>query len=178
MKLLILFGPPAVGKQTVGKIVESQTGFKLFHNHQIMDGVMHIFGANSEPEDRLSRIIREAVIREAAESGIDLIFTYVWNFLLPKGKQNIDAYKKQYESRGGKVIFVELSAPVEERIKRAEDPNRYVIKPNTVTSDDIAGYEKDRFKSPSPFYYPNQYHHIDTTDKTPEVVAQEIIQLL
>src|SRR5688500_8223965 len=107
MNLLILFGPPAVGKLTVGKLLERQTGFTLFHNHAIMDDIMHIFGRGTPSEDRLSRVIRENVIQEAAEAQIDLIFTYVWNFSKDKGKQNIDSYKQHYESRGGKVYFVE-----------------------------------------------------------------------
>ncbi len=178
MKLLILFGPPAVGKLTVGEIVEKQTDFKLFHNHMITDGLMHIFGGNSASEDKLSRLIREAVIQEAAEAGIDLIFTYVWNFLLPKGKNNIDAYKAQYESRCGEVIFVELDASREVRMQRADNPERYRIKPNTVNADDIAGYVHNRFTSPDPFYYPENYTKIDTNDKPPQQIADEIIKIL
>lgn len=58
MKLLILFGPPAVGKTTIGKLIESTTDFKLFHNHMVMDGIMHIFGVGTPSEDRLSKIVR------------------------------------------------------------------------------------------------------------------------
>src|SRR6185437_3577738 len=100
-----------------------------------------------------------------------------WNFLLPKGKNNIDAYKKQYESRGGEVIFVELIAPVEVRMKRADNPERYRTKPHTVTAQNIAGYAHNRFTSQSPFYYPDRYTKIDTTNKTPQQVADEILQL-
>lgn len=66
MKLIIIFGPPAVGKTTVGKILEQKTDFKLFHNHMVMDGVMHLFGVGSPSEDKLSRLIRENIIKEAA----------------------------------------------------------------------------------------------------------------
>jgi len=33
MQLVIIFGPPAVGKMTVGRALAERTGFKLFHNH-------------------------------------------------------------------------------------------------------------------------------------------------
>ncbi len=178
MKLLILFGPPAVGKMTVGEIVEKQTDFKLFHNHMITEGVRHIFGGNSPSEDKLSRLIREAIIREAAESGVDLIFTYVWNFLKPGGKINIDAFKAHYESRGGKVIFVELDASREVRMQRADNPERYHIKPTTVNATDIAGYTHNRFTSPTPFYYPEYYTKIDTNDKTPQQIADIITTII
>ena len=84
-KLLVIFGPPAVGKLTVAKEVVGLTDFKLFHNHMIMDGVMHLFGVGTPSEDKLSRIIRESIVREASETGVSLIFTYVWNFAKEKG---------------------------------------------------------------------------------------------
>lgn len=37
MELVILFGPQAVGKMTVGQELAKQTGFKLFHNHMTID---------------------------------------------------------------------------------------------------------------------------------------------
>jgi shikimate kinase len=37
MKLVILFGPPAVGKMTVGQQLANLTGFKLFHNHMTIE---------------------------------------------------------------------------------------------------------------------------------------------
>lgn len=52
MKLLVLFGPPAVGKMTIGKAIEDRSDFKLFHNHMVMDGIMRLFGVGSESEDR------------------------------------------------------------------------------------------------------------------------------
>ena len=120
MKLLIIFGAPAVGKATVGKLIASQTDFKLFHNHMIMDGVMDLFGVGTLSENRLSKLIRTAVIEEAASSGIDLIFTYVWNFGSERGKDNISIYKDIYESRGGEVFFIELTASLLTRVERAD----------------------------------------------------------
>lgn len=178
MKLLIVFGPPAVGKTTIGKILESKTDFKLFHNHMIMDGVMHLFGVGTPAEDKLSRIIRENIIREAASSNLNLIFTYVWNFAKEKGKTNIDFYKKIYEEAGGEVLFVELVAPLQTRVVRASDPSRNVEKkysPDSVRV--LALNETHNFESPKPFYYEN-YISIDTEQKTPEDISSEILEFL
>ena len=43
MKLVILFGPQAVGKMTVGQELAKQTGLKLFHNHMTIDLVSNFF---------------------------------------------------------------------------------------------------------------------------------------
>ena len=177
-KLLIIFGPPAVGKTTVGKILESKSDFKLFHNHMVMDGIMHLFGVGSPSEDKLSRIIRENVIREAAEEGMNLIFTYVWNFAKEKGKTNIDFYKNIYESAGGEVAFVELTAPLSIRVERASDPARNTEKKYAPGRDRVLALENIlNFTSPNPFFYPH-YIKINTENKTPEVIAEEIFSFI
>jgi hypothetical protein len=136
---------------------------------------MHIFGRGTPAEDRLSRSVREQVIEEAAKSGIDLIFTYVWNFSQEKGKHNIDAYKRAYETWGGEVYFVELVAPKDVRSARAADPERHRLKPHAPTSAEIAQAEQTtNFQSPSPFYYPEHYAQIDASSKQPSVIASEI----
>lgn len=179
MKLLILFGAPAVGKATIGKIVESKTDFKLFHNHMVMDGIMHIFGVGTPAEDRLSKSIRTQIINEAADNGINLIFTYVWNFGLEKGKVNIDAYKEIYESRGGDVIFVELTAPLDVRVERAAHPDRQRLKAHAPSPERVAHLEDVLdTNSPTPFFYPEAHIKIDTADKTPEQIAQGIIAVI
>lgn len=53
MKLVILYGPPAVGKLTVGAELAELTGFKLFHNHLTTDMVMSLFPHGSETYTRL-----------------------------------------------------------------------------------------------------------------------------
>lgn len=179
MKLLILFGAPAVGKTTIGKLVESKTDFKLFHNHMVMDGIMHIFGVGTPSEDRLSKIVRTQIIEEAANASIDLIFTYVWDFSREKGKINIDTYKEIYESRGGEVLFIELVAPLDVRVDRAGRPDRQRLKAHAPNSERVAYLETALdTNSPSPFFYPDTHRTIDTTGKTPEQVAQEITALL
>lgn len=174
MRLLILFGPPAVGKMTIGNLIEEQTDFKLFHNHMIMDGVMHIFGRNTPAEDRLSREFRSRVIEEAAVSDIDLIFTYVWNFSRDQGKRNIDLYKQLYESHGGNVYFVELTAPLDIRSVRAASPERHRVKAHAPTAADVASEDTTKFLSPSPFYYPDIYLQVDAAHKTPAEITAEI----
>ena len=43
MKLVLLFGPQAVGKMTVGQELAKITGLKLFHNHMTIDLVSNFF---------------------------------------------------------------------------------------------------------------------------------------
>jgi hypothetical protein len=43
MKFIVVFGPPAVGKMTVGYELEKLTGFRLFHNHMTIELVLNFF---------------------------------------------------------------------------------------------------------------------------------------
>lgn len=145
----------------------------------VSDGIMHIFGVGTPSEDKLSKVIRTEIIKEAAESGTNLIFTYVWNFAREKGKGNIDHYKSLYEERGGEVQFVELGAPLDVRVARADSPERRRLKAHAPDAKRVAYLEEAMsLKSPSPFYYPEVYSYVDTTGKTPDEIANEVIALL
>lgn len=178
MKLLIIIGPPAVGKASVGRIIAGKTDFKLFHNHMVMDGIIELFGVGTPPENRLSKLVRTEIIKEAACAGMDLIFTYMWDFANEKGKERMSSFKDIYEANGGEVTFVELATPLDIRIARAETAERKATKRHAPDASRVAYLEsKFNYTSPRPFYF-EKYHHIDTTDMTAEVVANEIIAIL
>src|SRR6188508_1133674 len=58
MTLVIIFGPPAVGKMTVGLALERLTGFRLFHNHMTVDPVIRLFPFESPAYRRLVQEFR------------------------------------------------------------------------------------------------------------------------
>lgn len=145
----------------------------------VTDGVIHIFGMATPSENKLSKLIRTQIIQEAADTGVNLIFTYVWNFAATKGKERMDAFKKIYEDHGGEVIFVELTAPLETRIERANHPDRWRHKSHAPDAERVAHLETILdFKTPDPFFYPQSFYSIDTSDKTAGQTANEIIPLL
>ena len=43
MKLIFISGLPGVGKLTVAKEVSALTGYKLFHNHLVVDLLLSVF---------------------------------------------------------------------------------------------------------------------------------------
>ncbi|MEO5859956.1 MAG: hypothetical protein ABIR33_13515 [Pyrinomonadaceae bacterium] len=80
MKLLIIYGAPAVGKLTIATEVARRTGFKLFHNHVSIDCVKAVFDFGTRPFMTMIEMIRFAMIAEAAREGVDLIHTFVYAF--------------------------------------------------------------------------------------------------
>jgi hypothetical protein len=119
MHLVVIFGPPAAGKMTVGHELCRLTGYKLFHNHLTVEPVLDIFEFGSPPYNRLVDEFRRRVIEEAAGSGLPgLVFTIVWGLELESDLALITSYVELVEARGGRVSFVELFSRLEERLAR------------------------------------------------------------
>lgn len=80
MKFVMIFGPQAVGKITVGQELQKITELKLFHNYMTIDLLAPIFGFNPEMW-RLVNQFRKEIFESVAKSDLKgLIFTYVWAF--------------------------------------------------------------------------------------------------
>ena len=71
MKLVILYGPPGVGKLTVGRELAALTGFKLFHNHLTVDLAAAVFDFKSRPFIDLRDRIWLLVFDRAIEAGVE-----------------------------------------------------------------------------------------------------------
>jgi hypothetical protein len=120
MKLVFIFGPPASGKLTVGRALAGLTGFALFHNHLIVDAVASVFPFGSERFVRLREEFWLTVMREAAEEGRSILFTFA-----PEPSVAADfpeRVRNLVEAAGGAVHFVRLTVPPalqEERLDAA-----------------------------------------------------------
>ncbi|GGO08372.1 AAA family ATPase [Saccharibacillus kuerlensis] len=153
MQLVIIFGPQAVGKMTVGQHLSEQTGLKLFHNHMSIDFVSQFFDYGTPSGKRLVSLIRQEIFEEVSRSDLKgLIFTFVWGFDLQSDWDYIDALSKLFESRGGEVYLVELEADIEERKRRNATENRLLHKPTKrdvkwSEGELVATYERHRLNS-------------------------------
>ena len=131
--LVFIYGPPAVGKMTVGMELAKQTGLKLFHNHQTIDLLTPFFKFGTPAYLRCINIFRFTIFREVARSPLPgLIFTLVRVY--GKGPGNDDAWvnraSQTFLRQGGRVIHVELFATQKERLKRNRTPLRLREKPS------------------------------------------------
>ncbi|WP_256841189.1 AAA family ATPase [Ornithinimicrobium cryptoxanthini] len=122
--LLVIFGPPAVGKMTVGRAVAAASEFRLFHNHMTIEPLIEVFGYGSAPFNVLNSEFRRRVMEEAAEHGVDLIFTVVWALDLPADLAEIESFARIFEE----VAFVELRADLDTRLRRNRTQERLLHK--------------------------------------------------
>lgn len=133
--LIIIFGPPAVGKMTVGKALEEQTGFKLFHNHMSNDLALNFFDYEDDVYNALVEGIREQVFKaflKSADQG--LIFTFVWHLEDNYGTNYINALA----DLGYRIHLVELKASISALLNRNKSEKRLAAKPtktNLVDSE-------------------------------------------
>ncbi|MFE5318054.1 AAA family ATPase [Paenibacillus sp. NPDC056579] len=180
MKLIIIFGPQAVGKMTVGQELEKITDLKLFHNHMTIELVSPFFSYGSAEGKRLVRMFRQEIFEAVAKSDLaGLIFTYVWALNSPHDWAYIEEISQLFESRGGEVCFVELEADVAERIERNKSPHRLLHKPtkrdtNWSEQELIASMNKHRLNSNAGEITKEHYIRINNSKLSPEEVAQRI----
>ena len=123
-------GPPAVGKMTVAHELSRRTGLPVFHNHQTIDLVTKFFAFGTPPFERLVNSFRQQVLAEVAASDLPgVIFTYVWAFDESGEDEAVAGYTAPFREQGRRVLFVELEASQEERLRRNRSEFRLEHKP-------------------------------------------------
>jgi hypothetical protein len=172
VQLVFLYGPPAVGKYTVGTELAAQTGFRLFHNHLTVNLVSAVFERDSEVWLRLLRGFRRDILTEAARHDVSLIMTSVFNGT----SENAEAWRTMLEpvqAEGGSVLFVQLTCERDELFRRLTHESRRALD-KLVDSGRLADL-LDRFDmfSPAPF---GQHLCLDVTHAAPPDSATKIIQ--
>ena len=109
MKLLFLYGRPAVGKLTVAREVAQLTGGRLFHNHLTVNLALAVYDFGTPGFIDLREKIWMAVFRRALADQLPLlIFTFNPENTVPQGF--IDGLFAEMKAGGAEVIVVELVA--------------------------------------------------------------------
>jgi hypothetical protein len=172
MKLIFIYGTPAVGKLTVAEELAAITGFKLFHNHLTVDLALALFDFGTPPFGRYVEHLCLEVFETAAREGIvGLIFTFVYAYAIDD--EFIRQVVKIVKNNGGVVCFVQLISAREELERRvlADSRQRFrKIKTVEELQDILTRYEL--FK-PIPFA---QSLTIDTTHLSPQDAARMIVK--
>ncbi|MCL2407100.1 MAG: AAA family ATPase [Defluviitaleaceae bacterium] len=181
MKYVWIFGPPAVGKMTVGQELERITGLKLFHNHMVMDLVSYFSDAmKAGASGRITKLFIEEILAAVAEGGSHgLIYTSVSRFDNTSSWEYSMKLVDIFASRGAEVCFVELEADLDERVERNKTPNRLANKPS---KRDVAlsekglrdSYANERTNSREGEISHGNYIRINNTRVPPDEVARVI----
>jgi len=149
MNLIVLFGPLAVGKMTVGQELEKITGLKLFHNHMSIEMVLPFFDMRSQTFRKLVDTFRFQIFEEVAKSDLKgLIFTYVWELDEKKDWDFIDRTVEIFSKENADIYYVELEADVKTRLNRNKSANRLKHKPSKIdleaSEEELIGTDKSQ----------------------------------
>lgn len=126
MKLILIYGPPAVGKFTVAKALSELTGLKFLHNHLVADLARAIFDYGNDYGRIINQKIRFLIYREAREmnlSGIVTTFSYYGDGNVHSRNDILDVMALAKET-GIEVFFVRLFCGQEELERRVQNFSR------------------------------------------------------
>jgi len=129
-ELLVILGPPAVGKMTVGRAICATSGFRLFHNHHMIEPLREVFDFGTPPFQTLCHEFRRRVMEEAASSGTRLVFTVTLRVDDADHVAALASWVAPFASAGLPVSFVQLSADLEVRLLRNRTEDRLEAKPS------------------------------------------------
>jgi len=118
----MLYGPPAVGKLTVGRALAARTGLKLFHNHLALDAITAVFDFRSPGYLRLRELFWLETFAEASRADVSLVFTFMPETSLTPGFT--DRAGDAVERHGGRLRLVELTCAIDVQEGRLDDPSR------------------------------------------------------
>jgi hypothetical protein len=172
----MIFGPPAVGKMTVGQELARLTGFRLLYNHMVTDLVTALFEFGAPPFHKLARGFTSALLEEAANARLGLILTHGLIFSSPSARTLIDDWSSAFLAAGGAVYYAELSAPLECRLERNETENRARHKKlDWATRERLREMESwGRWNSDGAFPHPDRHIVIENSELSPAEAAERI----
>ena len=180
--LVIIIGPHAVGKMTVGQELARITELRLFHNHMSIELTRKLFAPNEKDAFReLNESIRNKVFEIFSRGDFSgLIFTYMCAFDVDDNIEYLVNLIDRFKANGARCYVVELYADFELRLERNKSENRLYHK---ESKRDIE-WSENEMRRTSEKYRLNSYDgevlpfenyiKIDNTNRSPEEVANII----
>ncbi len=123
MKLIFIYGAPAVGKLTVAQELAKKTNLKLIDNHLTGDLITSVFEIATPAFFELNENIRFELVKKAKEEKIKgIIFTSC--YALKKDDEYIKRSIKKFKRIGVEMLFVHLHCSIETLNKRVKAKSR------------------------------------------------------
>ncbi len=179
-KFVLIIGPQAVGKMTVGQELAKLIDYKLLYNHMTIDLLLNIFEYKSEQFKKLNGLFRLQIFEEFAKSDQKgIIFTGCFDFGNDCEKEKVETGK--WMNLFEESYVVELETTLEERLRRNKTGNRLKHK---VSKRDLEWSENEILNSLKRHRLNSEpgegekifknYFKIDNTNLSPEEVAKKI----
>lgn len=179
--LIVVCGPQAVGKMTVGESLRDKLRYNFMMNHDSIEVSDRIFGFATPAQREFNAIFRQKAFETAIKHNVDMIFTYVCAFEMPQEREYLTGLSNLFEKSGGRFYFVELSADLKTRLERNLTPHRMEKK---ASKKDVEWSEKNllsdtknhRLNSEEGEIWFENHLKIDNTHLSPDEVADIVIE--
>ena len=184
-KAIIIIGPPAVGKYTIGKMLSEKNNYRFLHEHQISDIASSLFNESSIERTTYYFKLRLDIFSDFIKHNTtnqSIVTTFVLLFDQAYYKNFIATFLTLFQKNNYDVYVIELAASYEERIKRNTNEDRLKAKPSkqdiersTKRLNDME--EKSRTNSIQSDTLFSNYHHIiiNTESLSQQEVVDKII---
>jgi hypothetical protein len=174
MKLIFIYGLPASGKLTVAQELVAITGYKLFHNHQVVDLLLSVFEFGSPEFVALREEMWLSIFDQACRSQLPgMIFTFA-----PEATVRpvfIDKAISTVAAAGAELDFIELTCPLPELKRRMGGLSRLQYRKLTSVPLFEQLYGEGSFDAS---YMPTPKLSIDTSLGSPARAALQIARAL
>ncbi len=127
--VIFIYGPIAVGKLTVAKILSKKLGYKLTHNHILNDFIDRVFTRGTLVRDTMIEKFRYDLLENAVKSKISFITTHCYShdFVSRTGLSDpkyIETLEKKLKKLGAMFYPIHLKAESKELLKRVNMNSR------------------------------------------------------
>ena len=174
MKLIFIYGLPASGKLTVAQELAAISGYKVFHNHLVVDLLQTVFDFGSPEFVALREEFWLSIFEQASRSSLPgLIFTF--NPESTVRAAFIGNVVSTVAEAGGEVHFFELTSPLAELKRRMGSLSRLQYKKLTSVPLFEQLHEEGVFEVD---YMPKPLLSIDTSLHQPARAALQIARAL
>lgn len=171
--LIMIFGPPASGKETVGRLLAEQLSCPILAAHDTTNIVSHLMGRTSPGYSSTVVAARNLLISRVLKSrSSSLITTLVplkeaFDLQLRNARRHAARFK--YD-----MIYVELMCDIITRGERANSPSR-LRKEKICSLQGLMNYEKKTLYST---YRPEVTHKFDTAAVSAALVAKSVSDIV
>jgi len=177
--VLLLVGPPAVGKLSIAREIARRTGALVVDNHLINNPVFVPMGLNTgegldlSATDSLRRRVWEVVL-EAAAAAPPSLSHVMTNWLTddPENAQHVERLRALARTRGARFVPVWLTASEEALLARVDAPGR--AERSKLTDPAIL----EQILAVPTLPAPADALHVDVTERTPPEAVTQILAAL
>ena len=132
-KAIIIIGPPAAGKYTIGKLLSKECNYRFLHEHQMLDIASALFDGNPSEITTYYFKLRWDIFSDFVKyntTNQSIVTTFVHLFDNDYYNNFITSFFNMFQKNNYDIYVIELTASYEERIKRNTNEDRLKAKPS------------------------------------------------